>query len=52
MNSSRASWVCQVPRCRCVLARAFADYNDDRIHSALEYVTPNEFAREAEDGNK
>ena len=35
-----------------VLARAFADYNDDRIHSALGYVTPNEFAREAEDGNK
>ena len=35
-----------------VRARAFADYNDDRIHSALGYTTPNEFAREAEDGNK
>ena len=23
-----------------VLARAFADYNNDRIHSALGYVTP------------
>ena len=35
-----------------VLARAFADYNDDRIHSALGYVTPNEFVREVEGGNK
>ena len=35
-----------------VLTRAFADYNDDRIHSALGYVSPNEFARDAEDGNK
>ena len=35
-----------------VLARAFADYNDNRIHSALGYATPNEFARKAEDGNK
>ena len=35
-----------------VLARAFADYNNDRIHSALGYVTPNEFARKVEDGNK
>ena len=34
-----------------VLARAFADY-DDRIHSALGYTTPNEFARKAKDGNK
>ena len=35
-----------------VLARAFADYNKDRIHSALGYVTPNKFACEAENGNK
>ena len=35
-----------------VLARAFTDYNDDRIHLALGYVTPNELASEAEDGNK
>ena len=35
-----------------VLARAFADYNSDRIHSALGYVTPNEFARKTEGGNK
>ena len=35
-----------------VLARAFADYNNDRIHSALGHVTPNEFARKVEGGNK
>ena len=35
-----------------VPASAFADYNDDRIHSALGYVTPNEFAHKTEDGNK
>ena len=35
-----------------VLARAFADYNGDRIHSALGYVTPNEFVHKTEDGNK
>ena len=35
-----------------VLARAFADYNNDRIHSTLGYVTPNEFARKVESGNK
>ena len=35
-----------------VLVRAFADYNDDRMHSAPGYVTLNEFAREADDGNK
>ena len=35
-----------------VLARVFADYNDDRIHLVPGYVTPNEFAREAEDRNK
>ena len=27
-----------------VLARAFADYNGQRIHSALGYATPDEFA--------
>ena len=35
-----------------VLARALADYNNDRIFSAPEYVTPNESACEAEGGNK
>ena len=35
-----------------VLARTFADYNNDRIHSALWNVTPNEFARKVEYGNK
>ena len=35
-----------------VLARAFADYNDSGIRSALGHVTPNEFARKTEDGNK
>ena len=34
-----------------VPARAFADYNDGRIHSARGYVTPNEFACKTEDGN-
>ena len=37
---------------KVVLARAFADCNNDRIHSALGYVTPNEFARKVEGGNK
>ena len=27
------------------LAHAYADYNSNRIHSALEYLTPNEFIR-------
>ena len=35
-----------------ILARAFADYNGDRIHSALGYVTPNEYAHRREGGNK
>ena len=35
-----------------VLARAFADCNYCRIHSALWHVTPNEFARKTENGNK
>lgn len=35
-----------------ILGRAFADYNEHRIHSALGYVTPNEFALRSEDGNK
>ena len=35
-----------------ILARAFVDYNEHRIHSALGYVTPNEFALRLEDGNK
>ena len=35
-----------------VLVGAFADYNDDGIRSALEYVTPNEFVRKTEDENR
>ena len=35
-----------------ILPRAFADYNEYKIHSALGYVTPNEFALRSEDGNK
>ena len=34
------------------LARAFTDYNDDRIHSVSEVCHPNEFARKVEDENK
>ena len=35
-----------------VLAKAFVDYNEDRIHSALGYVTPSEFVCKLEGGNK
>ena len=35
-----------------VLAKAFTDYNEYRIHLALEYATPNEFAHKWRDGNK
>ena len=35
-----------------ILDRAFTDYNKHRIHSALGYVMPNEFALRSEDGNK
>ena len=35
-----------------VLAKAFVDYNKDRIHSALGYLTPNEFVLKLEGGNK
>jgi len=33
------------------LAHAYADYNNDRIHSALEYMTPNEFIRKLRSGS-
>ena len=35
-----------------VLAKAFVDYNEDRIHSALGYITPSEFVCKLEGGNK
>ena len=35
-----------------VLAKVFVDYNKDRIHSALEYPTPNEFVLKLDGGNK
>lgn len=35
-----------------VIADAFLDYNQSRIHSALGYLTPNEFARSWEMRNK
>ena len=35
-----------------VLAKAFADYNKGRIHSASGYITPNEFVLKLEGGNK
>ena len=35
-----------------VLAKAFEDYNKDRIHSALGYLTPDEFIGKMEVGNK
>lgn len=31
------------------IAKAREDYNEDRIHSALKYLTPNEFARSLEE---
>ena len=35
-----------------VLAKTFVDYNKDRIHSALRYLTPNEFILKLEGWNK
>ena len=35
-----------------VLAKAFVDYNEDRIHSALGYITLSEFVCKLEGGNK
>ena len=35
-----------------ILAKAFAGYNKDRIHSALGYITPNEFVLKLEGKNK
>ena len=34
------------------LANAFADYNQERIHSAIVYMTPVEFASQWEMKNK
>ena len=35
-----------------ILAKAFADHTKDRTHSALKYLTPNEFVLELEGKNK
>ena len=35
-----------------VLAKTFVDYNNDRIRSALGYLTPNEFVLKLEGKNK
>ena len=35
-----------------VLAKAFEDYNKDRFHSALGYLTPDEFVGKMEVENK
>ena len=35
-----------------VLAEAFADYNNERIHSSIAYKTPAEFAKQWEDEHK
>ena len=37
---------------KVVLAKVFVDYNTDRIHSALGYITPNEFVLKLEGMNK
>ena len=35
-----------------VLAKAFVEYNKDKTHSALRYLTPNEFVLKLEGRNK
>ena len=35
-----------------VLAKAPVDYNEDKIYSALDYITPNELVCKLEGGNK
>ena len=35
-----------------VLAKAFVDCNEDRIHSALDYITPSKFVCKLKGGNK
>ena len=35
-----------------VLAKAFVDYNEDRIHYALDYLTPSEFVCKLDGRNK
>ena len=35
-----------------VLAKTFVDYNEDRIHYALDYLTPSEFVCKLDGGNK
>jgi len=35
-----------------IIAKAFADYNNSRIHSSLGYVTPNEFIKKWEMRNR
>ena len=37
---------------KVILAKAFVDYNKNRIHSALVYFTPNEFVLKLEGENE
>ena len=47
-----AARICQLSRGEKILVDAFADHNQERIHSAIEYMTPVEFASQWEMKNK
>ena len=47
-----AARICQLSRGEKILADVFADHNQERIHSAIEYMTPVEFASQWEMKNK
>lgn len=36
--------VCKLPEAEKAIAEAFGDYNNERIHSSIGYMTPAEFA--------